>query len=150
MKLLSPRPIKYLRRSKKRQWKAVLCEDVLFDLGYDAGQGEARTPNGRLLASWNKNVFIIYLGYAWDLMTGWIDTEDNAPASLAHDAGYQFSNCPNSPFSKKRVDSWLYDLQTNRFQARTTLFGVQLFGRFFWKHGETDCHVTIMKAPTEK
>jgi hypothetical protein len=64
-------------------------------------------------------------------MTGWPDSIENQAASLAHDLGYQLSNCWNNPFKKDQVDSWLYDLQTNKLQKRITLFGVQKLGRFF-------------------
>lgn len=144
MKILSRNPPNHIRRAKKTQWKYTLCEDAVFDLGYNAGEGEVRSLRGRLLAWWKGSKLVICVGYAWDGMTGWPDSNDNIAASLAHDFGYQLSNCWNNPFSKERVDSWLYDLQTNKLQKRITLLGVQKLGRFFWAHGERDCYTTII------
>jgi hypothetical protein len=53
MKLLSRNPPSHIRRAKKSQWKFTLCEDALFDLGYNAGEGEVRSLKGRLLAAVN-------------------------------------------------------------------------------------------------
>lgn len=143
MKLLSKNPPDYIRRAKRTQWEYTLTEDVRFDLGYDAGQGEARSLTGRILAKWEGRLLTIYSRYAWNGMTGWPDTADNLIAGLAHDLGYQLSNCWNSPFPKWRVDSWLYELQTNPIQKRITLFGVQKFGKLFWQRGEEDCYISI-------
>lgn len=145
MKLLSRNPPSHIRRAKKTQWKYTLCEDARFDLGYDAGEGEVRSLKGRLLAWWKGGQLVICVDYAWDGMTGWPDSADNLAASLAHDLGYQLSNCWNNPFTKWRVDSWLYDLQANPIQKRITLFGVEKFGKLFWNTREGDCSIRIME-----
>jgi hypothetical protein len=142
MKLLD-RDVKWEQRSKVGKWKYELKADATYSLGYDAGRGEMLSPWGKLIASWGDGILVIKKGYAWDGMTGYPDSKRNKKASLAHDIGYQMSNCGNSPFTKKIVDSWLYDLQASWWQKRLTLFGVESFGKLFWGFGETDCYIKI-------
>lgn len=144
MKLLSPK-IDYRRRDKRGPWKYVLTSDVIYDLGFDAGIGEARKTNKRLIASWDGNILTIYAGYAWDGMTFWFDTEANKKKSLPHDVLYQLSNCWNNPFTKVEADNFIYNLEGCSIVKRIELFGVQNFGKLFWQFGRSDCAITIHK-----
>lgn len=144
MKLLSHQ-IYYHQRSIFGRYKYVTTSDHHYDLGMDAGTGEARSLKGHIIASWQNRRLTIYKDYAWDGMTGYPDRDGNKKVSLAHDLGYQLSVCPNTPFSKTMVDQWLYDLTDHWLEKRVTHWAVTHFGKFLWGFGDSDCYINIIQ-----
>ncbi|MFA7488191.1 MAG: hypothetical protein WCY72_08915 [Lysobacteraceae bacterium] len=59
-----------------------------------------------------NGLLVIQKGYAWDGMTGWIDTVSNRVYSLVHDVFCQMMRNNQIPHIYKEVNAFCYDLGT--------------------------------------
>lgn len=128
-----------------RKYRFVLEQDAIFYLDVDFPSVDTKLHftdvAGNTWLEIEGRVYRVKAGYAWNGCSPrplgpkawWLGTPDcgaTIKASLAHDAGYQFLDCGEFPFTRAEVDKiFLKVMQANRFPlARVYWAAVRTFG----------------------
>ena len=118
----------------KNSWAYRLELDKVYLLSRPIKSFDVFTDGGLHIATQRGGRLTILEGYQWDGLTCYNDTPSNMIGGLAHDLGYQLGGCENTPFTRKEIDSWIFQLIAPRapMDARIIYAGVKSFGWAFY------------------
>ena len=124
-------------------WSYRLESDKVYLLDRAIKSFDVFTDDGTHIAMQRGGRLTIFEGYQWDGLTCYNDTPSNMIGGLAHDLGYQLGGCENTPFTRKEIDSWIFQLIAPRapFDSRIIYAGVRAFG---WKFYGKKSNVRIV------
>jgi len=118
----------------KADWAYRLEADKIYLLDRAIKSFDVFADVNLHIASFRGGRLTIFEGYQWDGLTCYNDTPSNMIGGLAHDLGYQLAGCKNTPFTRKEIDSWIFQLIAPRapIDARIIYAGVRSFGWAFY------------------